>query len=71
MIRQVALKNGATAIFNNRATVDEQLAELKNVTGGNFARIFDSTAYGYEIMVKALETCSAAATKYLTSVDDW
>jgi hypothetical protein len=48
------------------------LAEIKKITGGNFARIFDATAYGYELMVKALETCStAAATKYLTSVDDW
>jgi hypothetical protein len=47
------------------------LAEIKSVTGGNFARIFDATAYGYELMVKALETCSTTATKYLTSVDDW
>ena len=65
------MKNGATATFNNRTTVDEQLAEIKKITGGNFARIFDATAYGYELMVKALETCSTAATKYLTSVDDW
>ncbi|KAK4129163.1 GroES-like protein [Parathielavia appendiculata] len=66
-----AEKNGATATFNNRGPVDEQLAEIKKITGGNFARIFDSTAYGYDIMVKALETCSTATTKYLTSVDDW
>ncbi|KAJ4297319.1 hypothetical protein N0V88_004237 [Collariella sp. IMI 366227] len=67
----IVLRNGGTATFNNRGTVDEQLAEIKKATGGNFARIFDSTAYGYEIMIKALETVSTANTKYLTSVDDW
>jgi hypothetical protein len=71
MTSQVPLKNGATATFNNRAPVDEQIAEIKKITGGNFARIFDSTTYGYEVMVEALETCSTATTKYLTSVDDW
>ncbi|KAH7165460.1 chaperonin 10-like protein [Dactylonectria macrodidyma] len=69
--KSVALENGATATFNNRGSVGEQLAEIKKITGGNFARIVDSTAYGYEIMVKALETCSTATTKYLTTVDDW
>ncbi|CAM1506003.1 Fc.00g116400.m01.CDS01 [Cosmosporella sp. VM-42] len=69
--RSIAVQNGATATFNSRGTIDEQVAEIKRVTGGNFARMFDSSAYGYEIMVKALETCSTATTKYLTSVDDW
>ncbi len=68
---QIAIKAGATATFNNRGSVDDQVAEMKAITGGNFGRIFDATAYGYEIMVKALETASTAETKYLTSVDDW
>jgi hypothetical protein len=68
---QVAMSNGATTTFNNRASVDDQLAEIKESTGGNFARIFDTTLYGYEVMVKALENCSTATTKYLASVDDW
>lgn len=67
----IAMANGATATFNNRGSVEEQLAEIKSITSGNFARIIDSTAYGYEIMVKALETCSTATTKFLTTVDDW
>ncbi|KAL2137260.1 hypothetical protein VTI74DRAFT_4991 [Chaetomium olivicolor] len=67
----IALRSGATATFNNRGTVEEQLAEIKKITGGSFARIIDSTAYGYEVMVKALENVSTASTKYLTSVDDW
>ncbi|KAF7554780.1 hypothetical protein G7Z17_g2678 [Cylindrodendrum hubeiense] len=70
-IAQVAKENGAIATFNSRGSVEEQLADIKKITGGNFARIVDSTAYGYEIMVKALETCSTATTKYLMSVDDW
>ncbi|KAJ4179468.1 hypothetical protein NW767_014601 [Fusarium falciforme] len=69
--KAVAIVNGATATFNNRATIDEQLAEIRTITGGNFARMFDATAYGYDLMVKALETCSTATTKYLTTVDDW
>ncbi|KAM0560091.1 hypothetical protein ACHAPJ_004051 [Fusarium lateritium] len=68
---QVATQNGAFATFNNRGSVDEQVAEIKKITSGNFGRIMDATAYGYEVMVKALETASTATTKYLTSVDDW
>lgn len=51
--------------------MDEQLAEIARVTGGNFGRMFDSTAYGYELMLKALEIHSTAPTKYLSTVDDW
>ncbi|KAF5008933.1 hypothetical protein FDECE_4796 [Fusarium decemcellulare] len=68
---QIAVQNGATETFNNRAPIDEQLTEIRKVTGGNFARVIDTTANGYELMVKALETCSTADTKFLTTVDDW
>ncbi|KAF4965825.1 hypothetical protein FSARC_6418 [Fusarium sarcochroum] len=69
--QSVATQNGASATFNNRGSVDEQVAEIKKITGGNFGRIMDATAYGYEVMVKALENGSDAKTKYLTTVDDW
>ena len=65
------MHNGASATFDNRASVDDQVAEIKKITGGNFARIYDTTAHGYDIMIKALETCSTATKKYLASVDDW
>ncbi|KAK7424263.1 hypothetical protein QQX98_000531 [Neonectria punicea] len=65
--RWIATENGATATFNSRGSTEEQVAEIKKITNGNFARIIDSTAHGYEVMVKALETCSTANTKYLTS----
>lgn len=68
---QIALKNGATVTFNSRARVEEQVAEIQRITAGNFARILDATAYGYDIMVQALETSSTAPIKYLTTVDDW
>ncbi|KAL1850974.1 hypothetical protein VTK73DRAFT_9568 [Phialemonium thermophilum] len=66
-------KNGATATFNNRAPIDEQVAAIKERTGGGkFARIFDTTAQGYELMLQALEGASTLDTKkYLASVDDW
>ncbi|KAH6989998.1 chaperonin 10-like protein [Ilyonectria destructans] len=69
--QSVALRNGAMATFNNRGTIDEQLGEIKRITSGNFARMFDSTAFSYKIMVEALETCSVSSTKYLATVDNW
>lgn len=59
------------ATFDNRGAIDEQLSEIKRITGGNFARMFDSTAFGYKIMIEALETCSVSTTKYLATVDNW
>ncbi|KAI5457846.1 chaperonin 10-like protein [Mariannaea sp. PMI_226] len=67
----ISIRNGATATFNGRGSVEEQVNSIREMTGGNFASIYDSTTYGYEVMVKALETCSTAANKKLASVDDW
>jgi hypothetical protein len=68
---QVALQGGATDTFNGRGTVDEQVADIKRITGGNFGRILDATTFGFDVMAKALDTASTAETKYLSSVDDW
>ncbi|KAL4731747.1 hypothetical protein ACLX1H_000729 [Fusarium chlamydosporum] len=68
---QIAHKNGASATFNNRATLNEQVADIQRITGGNFGKIMDATAYGYEVMTKALETASVAETKLMATVDDW
>ena len=51
--------------------MDEQLAEIQRLTGGNFARIFDATAFGYELSIKAMEAVSTNPVKYFSSVDDW
>ncbi|KAH6670926.1 chaperonin 10-like protein [Plectosphaerella plurivora] len=69
--KSVALQGGATDTFNGRAGVDEQVADIKRITGGNFARVFDATTFGTDVMIKALDTVSTAETKYLSSVDDW
>ncbi|EWG49245.1 hypothetical protein FVEG_16447 [Fusarium verticillioides 7600] len=45
------------------------VAEIKKITNGNFGKMMDASTYGYEVMVKALETVSDAKEKYLTSVD--
>lgn len=68
---QVPLNNGATETFNGRGSVDEQVADIQRITGGNFARIIDTTTFGFDVMAKALETVSTAEAKYLASVDDW
>lgn len=68
---QIPLSIGATATVNNRLTVDEQVAEIKKATGGKFARVFDASAYGYELAIKALETASTEKEKWFSSVDDW
>ncbi|KAF4445332.1 hypothetical protein F53441_10881 [Fusarium austroafricanum] len=69
--QSIPIQNGASATFNGRGTVDEQVAEIQKITGGNFSKMMDATTHGYEVMVKALDTASKMEKKYLTSVDDW
>ncbi|KAF9781025.1 hypothetical protein IL306_014722 [Fusarium sp. DS 682] len=65
------MRNGASATFNSRGTVDEQVAEIQKITGGNFSKMMDASTFGYDVMVKALGTASKAEKKYLTTVDSW
>ncbi|KAF4998883.1 hypothetical protein FGRMN_2814 [Fusarium graminum] len=67
----VATRNGASATFNSRRSVDEQVADIQRITNGNFGRIMDASSHGFEVMVKALQNSSTATDKYLTTVDDW
>ncbi|KAF5624487.1 zinc-binding alcohol dehydrogenase domain protein [Fusarium sp. NRRL 52700] len=67
----IAVRNGASATFDSRETIDAQVAEIKKITDGNFGKMMDASTYGYKVMVKALETASNAKEKYLTSVDSW
>lgn len=67
---QIATRNGASATFNGRGSVEEQVADIQKITNGNFGRIMDATSYGFDVMVKALQTSSTAAVKYLTTVND-
>ncbi|KAF4503445.1 hypothetical protein FAGAP_299 [Fusarium agapanthi] len=69
--QSIAVRNGASATFDSRETIDAQVAEIKKITDGNFGKMMDASTYGYKVMVKALETASDAKEKYLSSVDSW
>ncbi|KAF5570800.1 zinc-binding alcohol dehydrogenase domain-containing protein [Fusarium phyllophilum] len=69
--QSIAVRNGASATFDSRESVDAQVAEIKKITDGNFGKMMDASTYGYKVMVKALETASKTKEKYLTSVDSW
>jgi hypothetical protein len=65
------MEAGAVATFNNRATVPEQLDQIKTITGGKFGRVFDASVQALEVSIKALETVSKEADKYFGTADDW
>ena len=62
---------GAAETVNNRSTIDEQFGEIKRITGGSFALVFDASTFGTDLAVKSLETLSTATSKYFSTVDDW
>jgi NADPH:quinone reductase-like Zn-dependent oxidoreductase len=68
---EIALKAGASATFNNRASAEEQVAEIEKITGGKFGRVVDASTQAVELSIKALETVSKESTKYFATVDDW
>lgn len=68
---QLALKAGATATFNNRAPIEEQLTEIEEITGGKFGRIVDTSLMALDLSIKALETIAKESDKYFATVDDW
>jgi len=67
---QIPASHGA-ATFDGRASLDEQVAEIKKITGGSFARVFDASAHGYDVAIAALSSASTEPVKYFSSVDDW
>ncbi|SPO01224.1 related to oxidoreductase [Cephalotrichum gorgonifer] len=67
----IPIRQGATTTFDSRAALEQQIAEIKKVTGGAFARVFDASAAGYDLAINALESASEAPVKYFSSVDDW
>ena len=70
--RQLALGQGATATINNRDPIEAQVAEIARVTGGNFARVLDASAYGGALAIQALESASTVkGEKWFSTVDDW
>lgn len=68
---QRALSSGANATFDNRASEAEQLAAIKDITGGRFSRVVDASAQAAELSLKALETSTVEGKKYFATVNDW
>ena len=62
---------GADEVVDYRQSEDEQLEEIKKITGGNFRRIFDSVAKSGSFAPKLLEDVSPAKDKYFTTVNGW
>jgi hypothetical protein len=62
---------GADATFNYRLTLEEQLAEIENITGGNFSRIFDASSMGAETGLEALAQNKSTNEKYFSTTNDW
>ena len=58
-------------MIDYRKSEDDQLQELKTITGGNFFGVFDTVAKSLEWSLKALREVSTAEKKYFTTTDDW
>lgn len=62
---------GADAVIDYRKSEDDQLQDLKNVTGGNFFGVFDTVAKSLEWSLKTLREVSTADKKQFVTTDDW
>ncbi|KID91956.1 oxidoreductase, zinc-binding dehydrogenase family superfamily [Metarhizium guizhouense ARSEF 977] len=66
--KSIAMGFGAQAAINNRATPDEQAAEVKSITGGKYSIVFDASGLSHEAAAKMLEA-TTASPKYYTTVE--
>ena len=62
---------GADEIIDYRQSEDDQLQAIKQVTGGNFSKIFDSVAKSGTFALKVLDEASGAEKKYFSTTNDW
>jgi len=65
--KSIVLNLGAQAAINNRATPDEQAAEVQSITGGKYSIVFDASALSHEAAAKMLEATTASPKYYTTS----
>ena len=63
------LASGANAAFTNRASPDEQAAEVKSITGGKVGLVWDTSGKAEQAGFKILGE-STAKTKYFTTTDN-
>ncbi|UNI18618.1 hypothetical protein JDV02_004873 [Purpureocillium takamizusanense] len=63
------LASGAEAAFSNRASPDEQAAEVKSITGGKVGLVWDSSGQAHEAGFKILAESTAQA-KFFSTTDN-
>ncbi len=68
-VAQKVLASGANAAFSNRASPDEQAAEVKSITGGKVGLVWDSSGQAHEAGFKILAESTAQA-KYFSTTDN-
>lgn len=71
MTDQLVQRLGANAVIDYRKSEDDQLQDLKNITGGNFFGVFDTVAKSLDWSLKALREVSTAEKKQFVTTDDW
>jgi hypothetical protein len=68
---QLVQRLGADAVIDYRQSEDEQLQDLKAITGGNFFGVFDTVAKFTDWSLKALREASTAEKKHFATTNDW
>ena len=63
--------HGAEATIDYSQSEEDQLQELKSITGGNFTGVWDAVAKSELLARRMLNEVSIAKTKIFGTVDDW
>lgn len=72
VIQQAVKKLGADATIDYRKSEDEQLQDLKTITGGNFFGVYDTVAKSAGFCYRALKEISTSTQeRYYVTTDDW
>lgn len=64
-------KLGADATIDYRKSEDDQLQDLKSITGGNFFGVYDTVAKSIAFAARALKEISTSKEKIFVTTDDW
>jgi len=62
---------GADAVINYKTDLATQLSQVKTITGGNYARVFDTSAASTAAAMAMLADACTAEKKYFATTDDW
>ena len=62
---------GADAVIDYSKSEEDQLHDLKSITGGNFFGVWDAVARSEFLARKMLTEVSVAKQKYFATTDDW